>query len=281
MRSSWRKLFQDSYSRISSPSFRSLFEVMKRRHPSLAAFLTPPGLVEHQHSKLATRQEKDVVLHDLISLYQQDPDLRDAAGVLLFLVMRPALAETYRKLNWLFDAEDDTTGEICQAFYDQLARVRIDNFASIAAILKLNVFHDVQENRLRLTRDRARIDALLVYAEAAANLPPSEEEEEEREVISVQVAWRALSVNGAYDPDDLELNLLRASLTLEFHFSSDDIELLILKNLCLRSWEEIGVRLGMKPETARKRHQRLVEKLKDNPDFQMRCPVFGLDPHFT
>ena len=266
MRSSWRKLFQDSCSRISSPSFRPIFEVMKRRRPSLAAFITPAGLVEHQYGDLATRSEKDIVLHDLVSLFQQEPGLRDAAGVLLLLVMRPALVDTYRKLKFLFGAEDDATGEICLAFYEKLARVGIDNASSLAPILKLSVFHAVRENRLRLTRDRARIEAVLVYAQAAANLPSVEEEDEE--AISAQIAWSALSSDGDYDPDDRELDALRASLSADVGLSPDDIDLLVLKNLCNRSWEEIGVRLGIKPESARKRHQRLIEKLKDDPHFE-------------
>jgi len=265
MRSSWRKLFQDSCSRISTPSFRSIFEVMKRRRPSLAAFITPAGLVEHQQGDIASRQEKDRILFDLIDLYQQDPGLRDAAGLLLFLAMRPALADTYRKLKFLFGSEDDATGEICLAFYNQLASVRTDNSVSVAAILKLSVFREVQENRLRLTKDRARIEAMLVYSQAAANLPPVEEEDQE--VISAQIAWQALSDGGDYDPDDQELDSLRSSLSVEFDLSPDDIELLILKNLCHRGWEEIGVRLGTKPETARKRHQRLIEKLKADQKF--------------
>ncbi len=132
---------------------------------------------------------------------------------------------------------------------------------------KKGVFRAVHENRQRLEKDRARIETILVYAASVSDLPSTVTSPEE---ISAQQAWSALSNSGdAYAPDDIELVSLRTSLTDSHGLSADDGDLLILKMLCRRGWSEIGVRLGVKPETARKRFQLLVEKLKSDPDFTL------------
>ena len=267
MRSSWRKLFQDSIRRLSTPIFRSRFEVMKTGRPNLAAFITPEGLVEHQLGDLAAPEEKEQVLLDLIVLYQMQPGLRDEAGLLLLLSMRPALADTYFRLGFLFTSEEDATAEICLAFFDIIDRYPTESAAFVASSIKKGVFRAVHENRQRLEKDRARIETILVYAASVSDLPSIVTSPEE---ISAQQAWSALSNGGdAYAPDDIELVSLRTSLTESHGLSADDGDLLILKMLCRRGWREIGVRLGVKPETARKRFQRLVEKLKSDPDFTL------------
>jgi DNA-directed RNA polymerase specialized sigma24 family protein len=258
MRYSWQKIYQDSCTSICTPNFKTQFETMRRLCPTLAAFITAAGLVEHQHSPLVIREEKNNVLHALISIYQQDPGLRDKAGILLFLAMHPALSGTYWKLKFLFGAEEDATGEICLAFYEQITRFKLAKTNRVAANLKMNVFRTVYENRMRLAKDQGRIEAALIYSEAVDTDRPKDE-------CSARSLWEALSGGGDYDPDDVELEAARIVLTRDFDLPADDIELLVLKDLCDRSWGEIGVRLGVKPETARKRHQRLVARLRQCP----------------
>jgi len=272
MCSSWRKLYQESFNKISTQTFGTGFEVMKRRNESLSMFITPAGLLEHQRSKIATQEVKNAVLQALVSIFRNDRNLRDCVGILLLLVMWPALSAIYWKFKFIFEFEEDATGEISGAFFDQLNRIRIENHGSIAATIKMNVFRTVWENRLRLSRDNDRIEKLFVMAKALAEQLPFDDDDEPQ--VSAQIAWKALSGNSDYDPEDQELSPLRNQLASEIYLSTDDIDLLILKNLCHRSWEEIAVRQGVKPETARKRHQRLIDKIKFDPKIKNIVPIY-------
>jgi len=241
---------------IQSTAFLAAFDRLRRNHPTLREFKTPAELVKHQQSTVPAPAERDRVLHALIETSRVRGDTASAAGSLLFLSMVPGLTLELQGVRSCFDSEEECVGEITLAFFEKVARWNIANRTHVAANLRFSTRRMVLERRMKSWADAQRISVGLDLARAFTDTEGPEE-------VSVADLWARLACGTTdYSPDDIELLPLRKLLSNHLGLSCDDVELLVLKGPCRQSWEAIGARLRVNPETARKRFQRLRDRVR-------------------
>ena len=276
MRSSWKRILSGFQAQARSPQFRKQFEVMKTGEPALAIFPSPETLVIYQHCAIPSHAHHDEVLRALLDSYRSS-SVNDVAGALLFLCVEPGLACVYGKVRRVYGDDSDAAGDVTLAFFEALRGWSYEETTRIAAGLKLNVMRAVFVRLERAFRDRDRVDQVLEYSrsvlesEVDAELPKDE--------ISASAAWRSFpGAKTAFDPGDLEVRQARRYLTARLRLKNAESRLLILRGPCNLSWSEIGSRLGVNHETARKRHQRLLRRIRQHPAVKAGCPDFEICP---
>ena len=276
MRSSsspWSLLRSSFVRQIQSGRFRSRFDALRRADPVVGLFSSPDSLVAHQHSKLPSHDAHDQVIHALVLTARSGSRHHDVAGPLLFLSLYPGLSGVYGKVFRLYDADAaaDASGDVVLAFFQQVDRWPAEKTERIAATLKLNTLRTVMRQRRKALRDRERVQGVLSYAEIMQSVDydgkvPADE-------ITAAAMWQSLaSRDRPYSLDDPEIEDLIERLVVDFDVRMDDAVLLALRGPCQLSWTAVGEVIGAKPATARKRHQRLLEKLRCQFVVTSVCP---------
>lgn len=261
MRTFWLKTCRSFENRVYSAAFLPPYGRLQCGHPPIADFATPQELVAHLRSRLPLPKEKDPVFHSLLSAARETNGDRAAATSLLFLALAPGLSTVVHRTQRHFCCEEDCVGQVTLWFFSKVARWNLANQSGIAANLCLSTLHGVLDDLKKEWADQGRGVAALQCARAL-----SDGNGEDDELIAG--LWRSLGGGEqAYEPDDPEIAGIRLLLLDELHLSLLEADLLLLKGPCNYSWETIGKHLQMKPESARKRHQRLCERLKDHPLF--------------
>lgn len=264
MRSPWLAICDEFRKSTDTASFRRAFDKLKEGDERLLMFNSPDSLLQHQRSLVPGEEQTDAVLHSLIGAYQRGGAAGSAAGTLALLAMEPGLTVVFlqvRKLN-KGDAEE-CAGDICLAFFEKLARWVLQNKSRIAANLQLTTLHRVLESRSQQIADGQRMAEGLLHARALTECEGHKE-------ITVGNLWVGLAGKAdAYSPDEPEIAALRRALKDELPLSNTDIELLVLRGPCSLQWKQIGERVGMEPESARRQHWRLRERWQHHPFFDV------------
>jgi hypothetical protein len=254
---------------IDTGASRDRFQCMREACPDLAGFRTPRDLVAHQHSeKLVSPDQKDRVLYALIRAYQDRESLRLPAEVLLFLAMYPALARVHNQLTHLYSDEADCAAEVRLDFVCQVALWKPDKRDCIAANLWMNTRRTILRRKQKEQREQNTIEE----TSAAARLLLVDEEAAE---ASVTHFW-GLAAHGSpsYEFDDIELERPRMWLRETCGTSDVEADILIARLLCRLSWKAVSERVGMKPETARKKAREVVQTVRNVAGVRESCPGF-------
>ena len=272
MRNTFQEFRRDFDKLIDGESFRPHFQGLRATSPDLAVFRTPRDLISHQLSeRLVTPDQKDRVLWSLIRAYQGSGSLRLPAVALLFLSMYPVLSRVYRGLKDTCTDEADSAAEVRIEFLHQVSRWNLSKRDRVAANLWMNTRRTILRRRKTEWKEAA---AIADATTAAATLLGRDSAGE----ATASDLWR-LSPDGKqpFEPDDLELRKGRVWLARECGISEEDASLLFARYLCHLPWRSISARLGMNPETARKRARDLKQIVRETPGIQDSCPGFG-DP---
>jgi len=266
MRGTLRAFFDKFNEELSSDRFRGAFEVLQAAHPEIAGFRTPRDLVAHQHSKVPGAERHDQVLLALVAAYQQGASSRETAGPLLFVSLYPGLTSVHQTaLRW-YRAEGDCAADLCLAFFERVSHWDLHRASGLAGRLQLDTLRALHRQRRREVSDLIRGTAAAAAAEASLDSGQSEE-------ASASVFWALQAGDGlAYEPDEVEVQGARSWLATRGSLDADDVELAVLRLLCRLPWDTVAERLGMKPESARKRLQRALERLREDPDLADSCP---------
>ena len=298
---SWSRLHSDFDRQVRSPRFQSQFEALRRTYRALVEFSTPYGLVAHQHSRVPSHDDHDRVLHALISAYQAGYSHRETAGPLIYLSMHPALSCVLGRVLRRYHAKPDATSDVYFCFFEEVDRWNLAKTDRIARNLQLNTLRRVLEIEERECKDRQRVRDATVYADAVGGVAISDERgsqggtrggaeldapaegvhEEEPFLPETSSAdlWRVLrTIDDPYEVDDHEIVGLLRFLEHDLELAKDDALLLVLKGPCHWCWSAIAAHLREKPETARKRRQKLRSSLNGSRSVMDRFPDFEIFP---
>ena len=289
MRSVWALLFADISKSILSPVAEGRFLRVAARHKALAEFTTPAALLAYQRRRWREPERANSVLHALVAEYQRgSPRDRDLAGAILFVAMELALTRVFNRVRPHFDSDGDAVGAVGLRFYEQVATWPLEQTDHVAASLQEKMQRRVMAERSRLFNDRKRARIVTTYADAidetygsssaVVDLDDDESDpHESRQQGSARNFWRSQTEERPrFDFDDKEIFWLRATLVRIAGITNDEATLLVLKRPCRWSWVEIGQYFGIKPETARKRHQTLLRRLPLEEIEQADLPGFEI-----
>ena len=263
---SFRRAFEKL---IDTGAFRDRFQYMREACPDLAGFRTPRDMIAHQHTrKIVSPDQKDRVLYALIRAYQDRESLRLHAEVLLFLAMYPALARVYDQLEHLYSNEGDCASEVRLEFSCQVAHWNPNKRDRIAANLWMNTRRTILRRKQKERQEQTAIEG----SSAAARLLLEDEEVAE---ASATHFW-GLAADGShpYEIDDIELDRPRKWLAQTCGVSDMEADILIARCLCRLSWKAVSERLGIAPETARKKARDAAQTVRDIPGIRDFCPGF-------
>jgi hypothetical protein len=289
MRSEWVRLCAETSRFLLSTTAQREFVSMRKRHAALAEFASPAKIVEHQHCRDPTPAEHNRVAHALITEYQRAPGRgRDLAGATLLLSMEPALSRVLVPMMNFINGSFDADGDVVVAFFNQVAKWNLEKIDFIAVKLQADTRDAVKASRRRLFSDRDRVREVSAYADTVAEafddpdrgdsadtpVPDPFESTKQGSAADFWRAQRSVGTQDRYEQDDAEITRLRGALMRATGISHDEALLLALKGPCRMSWRDIGERLGLKPETARKRHQMLLKRLPSREIVQADLPDF-------
>lgn len=90
---------------------------------------------------------------------------------------------------------------------------------------------------------------------------------------SASLFWLfSTSKESPFAPDDIEMDRLHRWMTEELALSDTDAWILVLRGPCKFPWKEVGPRVGMQPESARKRCRDLRASMRGHPEVEAGCP---------
>jgi hypothetical protein len=308
MRGEWVQLCAETSRFTFSQVSERVFKDVRGRHAALMPFETPRQVVLYQHARDHTPAERNAIWHALITEYQEGRGRGGSvAGALLFVGMAPALARVFYRVTNLFNEDDDAAAEVSVAFYERLRKWKLEKTDYIAVKLQADTKDAVVARRKRLFSDRKRVDVATVYADAIVATPDehgpgldddpdsidgrigddggetgkSGDSDPFEPVLqgSASDLWRALPSSGVPDSHELndeEILELQRTLTRSFGIRDDEALLLVLKYVCKLCWNDIGQRLLLNPETARKRLRTLRKALSALDEARLEVPDFEI-----
>jgi RNA polymerase sigma-70 factor (ECF subfamily) len=264
MRATWEALKQSLVRSTGTLSATSQFNQMKTRHRSLEQFSSTGQLVSFLNADTVAngeRDEKDRIYRSLIEVVQAGDGGSEVATALLWLGLWPGLDAIYRRRQRDFVKEPAAlVSEIGALFTAVIHRSNLDRINRVAATLVRNVERDVRESLRRQWADAAR----------HATLPSLDEDGDDEDEGSTGDLRRTrqsrhLRTRGVSDLGqpprldfDADIGALRELLR---GIVGDDTDLVIGAAIYGESQREVGERLRLTHEAARKRWQRALKRL--------------------
>nr|BDT32060.1 sigma-70 family RNA polymerase sigma factor [Myxococcus sp. MH1] len=226
---------------------QSLRRVQSRRL-ALAGFVTPSALVAYLNSRDEDAGARNAVFATLVSMVQER-DEGALASTLLWLGLWPALDAIYRRRRRCFESSDELTSALSFAFSALVARVDLRRTHRVAATLVLGAERDLVKALQRTRNEGAQVEALRQGTAGVASWvePPS-------------ASVLGLSVRLTLESEEEALREWLLPL------AGGDTELVVSVLLREESHSEVGERLGLAPEVARKRFQRALRRLRKMAD---------------
>ncbi|WP_434345704.1 sigma-70 family RNA polymerase sigma factor [Myxococcus virescens] len=229
---------------IRTAEARRAYRVLWRNWEALEDFEQPEALVTFLTAREGEPHVKDGLLAGLVMLVQMGA-AANAFVALLWLGLWPGLDSVYRRcLRRMESAPAEVVSSIAASFMGLVARVNLSSVHRVAATLVLGTERDVLKGwhkELQAQRQRVRLGTL---AQADAGVPSGP--------WHVPFVPRARSFNA-------EVEELRARL---LPLTGEDTDLVVSVLLREEDYVEAGASLGLSPETARKRVQRALSRLR-------------------
>jgi RNA polymerase sigma-70 factor (ECF subfamily) len=240
MRSSWKQLHgQFTRSTRLPPAVRD-FASLKATIPALDRFADVPALITFLEDRSASLDEKDAIYAELVKVAQARGTASRTASTLLWLGLWPVLTMLYAAKQHEFASEpEELISEISEWFLTAIDRADLDRIARVAATLARNTARNLAEQQ---QRDRKAVQ--LVYVPDLANLPG---DIVEAPASGLSVAAELEAVHG----------------WLETVLGEEDADLVVGVTVLGETKADMGEKLGIPREHARKRYRRAIAKVRD------------------
>ncbi|MHC5058369.1 MAG: hypothetical protein ACYTKD_27240 [Planctomycetota bacterium] len=156
------------FGEVDEEGFQPAFELIRESAPPLCRFASPADLVTFLHRADASAfEEKDAVLHALISAANAAGGAGGGARLLLLAAMWPALDNSFFRLFPLLSGEQDPFAEVYWAFLEEVRNWKPEKRDRVAANLQRNTEKRVRTAvRLERRYQAARQDAATAAASA-------------------------------------------------------------------------------------------------------------------
>lgn len=265
MRVTWEALKQSLVRSVGTLGAKSQYESMRTRRRALRRFADAGALLAYLNDAGGDSDEKDEKDRIYAALLEaaraRGPDAELALALaLVWLGLWPGLDAIYRRrLRDFIKKPEELVSEIGARFTAVVHGADLGRINRVAATLILNVERDVFEGLKRKWADEAR----------RAALPREDEDDEDDEDTgdrrdartSPLLRTRDVSELGQpprLDPDE-DVRALRELLA---GIVGDDADLVIGAAVYGESQREVGERLGLSHDAARKRFQRAMDRIR-------------------
>lgn len=235
MRASWSALHTSLIRTLNLRSSQADFQAMSQADPELAAFGFIPSLLEHQHARDGDPAGRFAVIRSLVTAAQSGQRYRPTAHLMVIVALWPGLDAVFWRLSRGFpDRRDDLPAEIVGRIGEVILTLDLDRVTSVTSTLLRNVERDIRRDLV----------AARVVCETLKSID---------DPVTEALFAETLEAVSRH-PRDLADHL--ASL------AQRDATLLQRVFVLGETQEEAGRALGLRPETARKRYQRALAKLR-------------------
>jgi len=263
MSTTWQALRESLDRSIRTLKADGSFQKAKAEQPALRRFPDPGSVVYSLSSPDGDLDEKDRVLAALV-LVSRDIDRGQVGVALLWLGLWPGLEGVLRRCIRHFPGDGDgLVSEIGHAFTSLIKKLDLTRVERVAATLVWNTERWVLAERKRVWAERKR-----AMAERAA----------ERDQWRANRSNRHVLDGTAAQPDFNDS--LRELCAWVRPIAGHDTEMLVAILVLDEGQKEVGLRLGLRFETMRKRYQRAFARFRDRvsqfEDFDRVSPGAGL-----
>ncbi len=260
MRVTWEALKESLVRSIGTLGARKQYEAMRARRRVPQRFADAGALLAYLNEPGGDLDEKDDIYGVLIDATRARGVDAELAVALIWLGLWPGLDAVYRRrLRDFIKKPDELVSEIGTRFIAFVQGADLDRINRVAATLVLNVERDVFEGLKRKWADEAR----------RADLTPEDDDDQDDDDTGDRREARASpvlrtggeSVLGQpprLDPDE-DVRALRDILA---DIVGDDADLVIGAAVYGESQREVGERLGLSHDAARKRFQRAMARIR-------------------
>jgi len=263
MRAIWEAHKQSLVRSVGTLGAKTQFNEMKTRRRSLGRFPGALQLISFLNEDGGDLDEKDLIYAGLVESVQAGGDDVELATALLWLGLWPGLDAIYRRRQRDFiKAPEALVSEIGSLFTAVIHRSDLDQINRVAATLVRNVERDVREGLKRAWAAEAR----------RAALPPEDEDDAHEDGGSTgylrrvrrSFLLRTRGVSELGQPPRIDVDAdVGALRKLLITIVGDDADLVIGAAVYGESQREVGERLGLTHEAARKRFQRAMKRLRE------------------
>lgn len=255
MRTCWEALRKSLVRTLSTLMAHQQFNAARRTRRELQRFHDAVALLDYLHrSKDGDRDEKNRILANLVEMAQSSGDSRMLGTNLLWLALWPGLDAVYRRrLSSFAGAPEELVSEIGDHFTATIHSADLKRIHRIAATLVCNVERDIREGLLRR------------WAKEASHISLPEEDRADEDDGSIpykEPATRSISEFGlplGLRADEESVAIRRILVEQVGVDGNIVVDVAILGE----SQREVGERLGLHYETARKRYQRALTSVRE------------------
>lgn len=242
MQTHFNDVFHKLGTQIDSRSGEQSFKTMQHLSSTFTTYRSAHDVLDVLRNQKASHDEKDKLLYECVMLKRENGPLSEFAGILLIVAMRPVLFSLCMQINRSLQNPRETLNEVVAAFFDTVESWNPEKVDRVAVNLKWKVRKTAIEKRRQEQRER---EILSRFAE-----------EQTHQIFAYP------SEDTPWQSSDVEIVNLKQKLKFILDWSSRDLDLLVLRLVMESSWQVVGFKTGLKPESARKRCRLLKRKLR-------------------
>lgn len=261
MRATWEALQRSLVRSVGTLAAKKKFNDLRKRRPSMAPFAGADELVTYLNADGGELDEKDAIYAALVEAVQAEGDDAELATALLWLGLWPGLDALYRRRQRDFvNRPEALVSEIGAHFTTAVRGSDMGRINRVAATLVRNTEREVREGLKRAWAEETR----------RATLPTEDENDEQDgstgDLRRARRSLRGLRIGGVSElgqPPRVDVEADVAALReLLICVVGDDVDLVIGAAVYGESQREVGERLGLTHEAARKRFQKAMRLLR-------------------
>lgn len=235
MRTNWSALYQSLHRSLNRTSSDKAFQLLRQDHPVLHVYASIPDLLKYLHRSGDNPAGRYQAIRLLVEAAQDGEVTRPTAITLVILALWPGLDAVFWRLWRGFPAvRDDLPSEMLARLGEAILVLDLQRITAVTATLLRNLERDIRRN-------------LIAEGRIAMIARPIDDP-----VVEAQMTILTWSGNREAQPLHDYLHDL----------SPRDLRLLQRVFLLGETQEEAGRALGLKPDAARKRVQRALQKLR-------------------
>jgi len=252
MRASWEALHASLGQSVRTLEAEQQFNEVKQRHGALRRFDDPASLLDHLHRKATggDLDEKDAIYGALVRTVQAGRAGATLASSLIWLGLWPGLDAIFRRRARLYPKRpEELISDLGDCLTDVVESIDFSRVKRITATLVWSTERDVVDGCRRTWEENAAREEFPDDSPLGAVDPiePKDPPPPSRFGLKGDL------------PDEDEVAIIRARL---LPIVGDDVDLVIGAAIYGQSQRQLGERLGLTHEAARKRFQRALERLR-------------------
>jgi DNA-directed RNA polymerase specialized sigma24 family protein len=250
MRARWEALLASLEQSVRSLEAERQFDEMKQRHPVLQTFEEPGALVEHLNGRSGDLDEKDAIYGALVRIVQARGRDAPLATSLVWLGLWPGLDAIYRRRVHLFPGHpEELVSDLGDCFTALVEELDFGCVQRVAANLVWSTEREVIVRRREKWNEDASRDGLPDESSLGATDPIEPEDPPPPSRFGLEGDL----------PDEEEIAAIRERL---IPVLGGDTDLVIGAAIYGQNQRQLGERLGLSHEAARKRVQRALARLR-------------------